>query len=67
MTPSNRLLSRLSKTLKLSSSQRKGICQNSGTVASELQSEISSHLSMMTFIASQLGFKLSLKLSKKQE
>ena len=66
MIPSNHLLNKLSKTLKLSSSQKKETCRNSETVGCELQSEILSHLSMMTFIANQLGYKLSWKLSRKK-
>ena len=57
---------KLSKILKSYSSLKKGTYQSSGNVALDVQEEILFHLLTMTFIARQLGWKVSLKVSGKE-
>ena len=57
---------RLTKILKSYSSPKKGIYPRSETPVCELQSEVLFHLLTMTFIARQVGWKVSLEVSGKE-
>lgn len=67
MRPSRHSPNRLSETLKYCSSRKKEICRDLDKKASKMQLEILSHLLTMTFIANELGLKVSLRLSKKTQ
>lgn len=66
MSRFNHLLRKRSKTLKLSLSQKKEIFLSSETRGCIVRSEILSALLTMTFIARQLGYKVSLKVSGRE-
>jgi len=57
---------RLTKILKSYSSPKKGIYPSSGNVVLDVQEEALFHLLTMTFIARQLGWKVSLRVSGKE-
>ena len=57
---------RLTETLKYCSSRKKEISQNCVTKGFVLRAEILSALLTMTFVARQLGYKVSLKVSGKE-
>ena len=59
--------SRLSETLKYCSSRKKEIYQDLDIRGWNVETDLLLHLSTMTFIANQLGFNLSYKLSKIKE
>lgn len=54
------------KTSKLCLLPRKAISLNYETKDSELRQDVLSHLLTMTFIARQIGYKVSLKVSGKE-
>lgn len=54
------------ETSRLCLLPRRAISLNYETKGSELRSDVLSHLLTMTFIARQLGFKVSLKVSGKE-
>ena len=60
------LRSRALKTLKFCSLPRKAISLNYDRKDLNLQSDVFAHLLTMTFIARQLGFKVSLTVSGKE-
>lgn len=66
MKPSKASPNRLSKTLKYCSSQTKEIFPSSETKVCIVRAEVLSALLTMTFIARQLGLKVSLKVSGKE-
>lgn len=65
MTLLNRCRSKRTKTLKSSSSLNEVIFPHFGIEGSNQQLEVLSHLLTTTFIARQLGLKVSLKVSGK--
>ncbi len=66
MKPSNLSRNRLSKISRFSSSRKKETCLNSEIKVCAVRGEILSALLTMTFIARQLGFKVSLNVSGKE-
>ena len=67
MTHSNHSHIRLLETLKSYSSRRRATFQGLERKDSKLRGAILSHLLTTMFIANQLGYNLSWKLSKKME
>lgn len=63
MSRLNRCVSKPTKTSKLCLLPRKAISLNYETKGSTLRQDVLSHLLTMTFIARQLGYKVSLKVS----
>jgi len=63
MTHSNRLRNKPIRTSKLCSLPKRAISLNYDKKDSYLRQDVLSHLLTMTFIARQLGYKVSLKVS----
>lgn len=66
MTRSKASLSKPIRTLKFCLLPRKAISLNYDKKDSHLRSDVLSHLSTMTFIARQLGYKVSLTVSGRE-